>query len=69
MLLLQDVVMIISAGVSPDILSGSKMVLAVAEQMGATVGDVGKWCFLIGFWGAGVFLLMSAGPGRDENEA
>jgi hypothetical protein len=33
------------------------MVLAVAEQLGATVGDVGKWCFLIGFWGA-VFSSM-----------
>ena len=50
-------IMVISAGVSPDVLSGSKMVLAVAEQMGATVGDVGKWCFLIGFWGA-VFSSM-----------
>jgi Mn2+/Fe2+ NRAMP family transporter len=50
-------IMIISAGVSPDVMSGSKMVLAVAEQMGATVGDVGKWCFLIGFWGA-VFSSM-----------
>jgi hypothetical protein len=43
--------------VSPDIMTGSKMVLAVAEQMGETVGDVGKWCFLIGFWGA-VFSSM-----------
>ena len=50
-------IMVISAGVSPDVLSGSKMVLAVAEQMGATVGDIGKWCFLIGFWGA-VFSSM-----------
>jgi Mn2+/Fe2+ NRAMP family transporter len=50
-------IMIISAGVSPDIMTGSKMVLAVAEQMGETVGDVGKWCFLIGFWGA-VFSSM-----------
>jgi Mn2+/Fe2+ NRAMP family transporter len=50
-------IMVISAGVSPDVLTGSKMVLAVAEQMGVTVGDVGKWCFLIGFWGA-VFSSM-----------
>jgi Mn2+/Fe2+ NRAMP family transporter len=50
-------IMIISAGVSPDIMSGSEMVLAVAEHMGATVGEVGKWCFLIGFWGA-VFSSM-----------
>jgi Mn2+/Fe2+ NRAMP family transporter len=50
-------IMIISAGVSPGVLSGSEMVLAVATQMGATVGEVGKWCFLIGFWGA-VFSSM-----------
>jgi Mn2+/Fe2+ NRAMP family transporter len=50
-------IMIISAGVSPEIMSGSKMVLAVAEQVGATLGDVGKWCFLVGFWGA-VFSSM-----------
>jgi hypothetical protein len=50
-------IMIIAAGVSPAILSGSRMVLAVAEQMAVTVGDVGKWCFLIGFWGA-VFSSM-----------
>ncbi|MDH3871863.1 MAG: Nramp family divalent metal transporter [Gammaproteobacteria bacterium] len=50
-------IMIISAGVSPEVLSGSKMVLAVADEMGATVGDIGKWAFLIGFWGA-VFSSM-----------
>jgi hypothetical protein len=33
------------------------MVLAVATRMGMTVGDAGKWCFLIGFWGA-VFSSM-----------
>jgi Mn2+/Fe2+ NRAMP family transporter len=50
-------IMIISAGVSPGVLSGSEMVLAVATRMGMTVGDAGKWCFLIGFWGA-VFSSM-----------
>ena len=50
-------IMIISAGVSPGVLSGSEMVLAVATRMGVTVGDAGKWCFLIGFWGA-VFSSM-----------
>ena len=49
--------MIISAGVAPEVLSGSKMVLAVADEMGATVGDIGRWAFLIGFWGA-VFSSM-----------
>ncbi|MGB7932379.1 MAG: Nramp family divalent metal transporter [Gammaproteobacteria bacterium] len=50
-------IMIISAGVSPGVLSGSEMVLAVATRMGVTVGNAGKWCFLIGFWGA-VFSSM-----------
>ncbi len=50
-------IIIVSAGVSPEVISGSKMVLAVAEQLGATVGDTGKWCFLVGFWGA-VFSSM-----------
>jgi len=50
-------IMIISAGVSPGVLHGSEMVLAVATRMGVTVGDAGKWCFLIGFWGA-VFSSM-----------
>jgi len=50
-------IMIIAAGVSPGVLSGSRMVLAVATRMGETVGDAGKWCFLIGFWGA-VFSSM-----------
>jgi Mn2+/Fe2+ NRAMP family transporter len=50
-------IMIISAGVSPGVLSGSEMVLAVATRMWMTVGDAGKWCFLIGFWGA-VFSSM-----------
>ncbi len=50
-------IMIISAGVSPEVLSGSKMVLAVADEMGATVGDIGRGAFLVGFWGA-VFSSM-----------
>ena len=50
-------IMIVSAGVSPQVMAGSKMVLGIAEQLGATLGDTGKWCFLIGFWGA-VFSSM-----------
>ncbi len=50
-------IMIVSAQVSPQLMSGSKMVLAVADQLGTTIGEVGKWCFLIGFWGA-VFSSM-----------
>jgi Mn2+/Fe2+ NRAMP family transporter len=50
-------IIVVSAGVAPEVMSGSTMVLAVAEQMGATLGEVAKWCFLIGFWGA-VFSSM-----------
>ncbi len=50
-------IIIVSAGVAPEVMSGSEMVLAVAEQMGATLGAFAKWCFLIGFWGA-VFSSM-----------
>lgn len=50
-------IIVVAAGVSPALMSGSEMVLAVAGQMGATLGEVGKWCFLIGFWGA-VFSSM-----------
>ncbi len=50
-------IIIVSAGVAPEVMSGSKMVLAVAGQMGATLGEFARWCFLIGFWGA-VFSSM-----------
>lgn len=50
-------VMIIAAGVQPDVVKGSKMILAVAEHLETSVGAIGKWLFLIGFWGA-VFSSM-----------
>jgi len=50
-------IMVIAAGTAPGVLSGSRMVLAVAGRMGETLGGFGKWCFLVGFWGA-VFSSM-----------
>jgi len=50
-------VMIIAAGVQPEIVQGSKMILAVADHLETRVGEYGKWLFLIGFWGA-VFSSM-----------
>jgi len=50
-------IIVVSAGVAPEVMSGSSMVLAVAGQMSVTLGEVAKWCFLIGFWGA-VFSSM-----------
>lgn len=50
-------VMIIAAGVQPEVVQGSKMILAVAEHLETSVGAYGKWLFLVGFWGA-VFSSM-----------
>ncbi|UCB53703.1 MAG: Nramp family divalent metal transporter [Thiotrichales bacterium] len=50
-------VMIIAAGVKPEVVQGSKMILAVADHLETSVGATGKWLFLIGFWGA-VFSSM-----------
>jgi Mn2+/Fe2+ NRAMP family transporter len=50
-------IMIIAAGVKPGVITGSNMVIGLAEQLGGAVGPIGKWIFLIGFWGA-VFSSM-----------
>ncbi len=50
-------VMIIAAGVQPEVVQGSKMILAVADHLEASAGPYGKWLFLVGFWGA-VFSSM-----------
>lgn len=50
-------IMIIAAGVNPGLMSGSEMVLEVANQLGKIIGASGKWVFLAGFWGA-VFSSM-----------
>ena len=50
-------IMIIAAGVKPEVITGSKMVIGLAERLGTVVGPMGKWIFLTGFWGA-VFSSM-----------
>lgn len=50
-------VMIVSAGVQPEVVKGPQMVLAVANRLEEIVGEGGKWVFLLGFWGA-VFSSM-----------
>ena len=50
-------VMIIAAGVKPEVVTGSKMILGVADHLEASVGESAKWLFLAGFWGA-VFSSM-----------
>lgn len=43
-------IMIVSAGVSPETVTGPRMALSVAERLEAVVGPVGMWLFLVGFW-------------------
>ncbi len=50
-------IMIIAAGVNPEVITGKEMALSVANYLGTVVGPVGMWCFLIGFWSA-VFSSM-----------
>lgn len=50
-------IMIIAAEVSPEIISGNKIALVVAERLALVSGVAGKWAFLLGFWGA-VFSSM-----------
>lgn len=50
-------VMIIAAGVQPEVVTGSSMILAVADHLETSVGEYGRWLFMIGFWGA-VFSSM-----------
>ena len=50
-------IIIVSAGVHPEVVSGNNMALAVADQLVPVMGETGKWIFLFGFWGA-VFSSM-----------
>jgi Mn2+/Fe2+ NRAMP family transporter len=50
-------VMLVSAGVEPEVMQGADMVLSVANHLGEVVGEAGKWVFLVGFWAA-VFSSM-----------
>ena len=50
-------IIIISAGVQPEVITGPDMALGVASRLETVAGPFGKWCFLIGFWSA-VFSSM-----------
>ena len=50
-------IVILAADLEPETLSGGKIVIGLAEKMGTVTGSLGKWVFLIGFWGA-VFSSM-----------
>lgn len=45
-------VMLVAAGVRPEVVSGNGMALSLAERLVPYSGEIGKWLFLIGFWGA-----------------
>lgn len=50
-------IIIISSTVHPDVVSGNKIIIGLADKLGETAGIYGKWIFMIGFWGA-VFSSM-----------
>ncbi|MEM9921884.1 MAG: Nramp family divalent metal transporter [Bacteroidota bacterium] len=50
-------VVVVSAGVNPDVVKGYGMIQGIADKLSEPLGSVGKWSFLIGFWGA-VFSSM-----------
>lgn len=45
-------VIVLAAGVRPEVIQGNGMAVAFAEQLVPYTGEVGKWLFLVGFWGA-----------------
>lgn len=49
--------MVISSELKAQVMTGNQMVLSLADQIAQTSGSVGRWIFLIGFWGA-VFSSM-----------
>ena len=50
-------IIVTAAGLEVEQMTGNAIALAIADRMGEFVGPVGKWIFLIGFWGA-VFSSM-----------
>ena len=45
-------VIVLGAGVRPEVIQGNGMAVAFAEQLVPYTGEIGKWLFLLGFWGA-----------------
>ncbi|MCP5046512.1 MAG: divalent metal cation transporter [bacterium] len=56
-------IMIIAAGVKPEVFNGSKMVIGLADRLGMVVGPVGRGIFLVGFWGAVFSSLLGVWQG------
>jgi Mn2+/Fe2+ NRAMP family transporter len=45
-------ILILAAGIRPEVVAGNNMAVAVADQLVPYTGSAGKWLFLFGFWGA-----------------
>ncbi|MEY4642406.1 MAG: hypothetical protein RLZZ227_2400 [Pseudomonadota bacterium] len=45
-------VLILGAGVRPEVIQGNGMAVAFADQLVPYTGQPGRWLFLVGFWGA-----------------
>lgn len=56
-------VLIIASEVSPEITSGTKIILDISARLQTIIGDTGKWIFLIGFWGAVFTSLLGVWQG------
>lgn len=50
-------IMLLAAKAQPETLKGAQIILALADELGKELGNVFKWVFLAGFWGA-VFSSM-----------
>jgi Mn2+/Fe2+ NRAMP family transporter len=50
-------VMLLAAGIRPEVVAGNNMAVVLAERLVPFAGEPGKWIFLCGFWGA-VFSSM-----------
>lgn len=50
-------IVILASGLSPEKMNGAQIVVSLADKIMTTTGTIGKWIFLIGFWGA-VFSSM-----------
>jgi len=56
-------ILVISAGVKPELASGNEMVLALGDRIESVIGKFGKIVFLIGFWGAVFSSLLGVWQG------
>lgn len=56
-------ILILSASVDPEVMSGNQIVIGLANKLGETSGIIGRWIFLIGFWGAVFSSLLGVWDG------